>query len=281
MAKINAALLAKLVKKMNVKPARVYAVIQKRALDSNVDSHVASLLVARDKGVNYQPYATPEDRAEMRHAGAAAHLSPPQQQPQPPSVATRSARPAGKKLGRASVAATKDNSMFVVHGRDTKLNDDMYAFLATIGIVPFEWDHAIKAAKGGGANPIVGDVIRQAMERVQGVMVLFSPDEEAKIRTRFASEQDRTKGHHLKGNQPRPNVIFEAGLALGAHSDKTILVQVGTVREISDIAGKHMVTLSNSFADRKRLADRLQSKLKFKIDLTGTAWQKIGNFDRA
>src|SRR5262249_50087720 len=150
---------------------------------------------------------------------------------------------------------------------------------ASIGITPMEWDHAIKAAKGG-ANPIVGDVINQAMERVQGVMVLFSPDEEAKIKPRLASDKDKKKGLHLRGFQPRPNVIFEAGLALGAHSDKTVLVQVGDLRDISDIAGKHLVHLSNSFTDRKRLADRLESKLKFKIDLTGTTWQTVGNFDR-
>jgi predicted nucleotide-binding protein len=275
MAKINAKLLAKVVKKMEVGQARVYRVIQQRALDSHVDSHVASLLVARDNGVNYQPYAEPPDLVEMRHATAPARAPPPTSA----APVSTTNRPAGKKLGKTKVRATKDNSIFVVHGRDAKLNQDMYAFLASIGIVPMEWDQAIKAAKGG-ANPVVGDVISQAMERVQGVMILFSPDEEAKVRTKFASASDKKKNLHLKGFQPRPNVIFEAGLALGAHSDKTILVQVGTVRDISDIAGKHMVHLSDSFADRKRLADRLESKLKFKIDLAGTTWQTIGQFDR-
>ena len=169
--------------------------------------------------------------------------------------------------------------MFVVHGRDEKLNHDMYAFLATIGIVPMEWDHAIKAAKGG-ANPIVGEVIRNAMEKVQGVMVLFSPDEEARLKPRLASSKDKARERHLKGLQPRPNVILEAGLALGAYSEKTILVQVGDIREISDIAGKHMVHLANSFGSRKQLADRLETKLKFKVDLTGATWQTVGNFDR-
>jgi predicted nucleotide-binding protein len=274
MAKINPRLLAKLIKKMGVGQTRVYRVIQQRALDSHVDSHVASLLVARDNGVNYQPYTDPQDLVEMRHATAPAHPPPP-----PSTAPPASNRPAGKKLGKTKVRATKDNSMFVVHGRDAKLNQDMYGFLSSIGIVPMEWDQAIKAAKGG-ANPIVGDVISQAMEKVQGVMILLSPDEEAKIRPKFASQSDKKKGLHLKGFQPRPNVIFEAGLALGAHSDKTILVQVGSVRDISDIAGKHMVHLSDSFADRKRLADRLESKLKFKIDLDGTTWQTIGDFDR-
>jgi predicted nucleotide-binding protein len=275
MAKIHPNLLAKLVKKMGVGQARVYQVIQRRALDCHVDSRVASLLVARDNRVNYQPYATAEDRVEMRHASSSAPASPPPPAA-PPMLTTR---PAGKRLGKTKVKATKDNSMFVVHGRDAKLNQDMYAFLSSIGIAPMEWDHAIKAAKGG-ANPIVGDVINQAMERVQGVMILFSPDEEARIKPKLASESDKKKGLHLRGFQPRPNVIFEAGLALGAHSDKTILVQVGDVRDISDIAGKHLVHLSNSFANRKRLADRLESKLKFNIDLAGTTWQTIGDFDR-
>ena len=80
--------------------------------------------------------------------------------------------------------------------------------------------------------------------------------------------------------QSRPNVIFEAGLALGAHSEKTILVQVGEVREISDIAGKHLVSLSNDPEDRKELAHRLKSKLKFNVDLSGGHWLTQGNFDR-
>jgi hypothetical protein len=146
MSKINAALLAKLIKKMKVGQARVYRVIQQRALESYVDSHVASLLVAKDNGVNYQPYATAEDRAEMRHASTSAHAPSPPLPAAPPAAVTR---PAGRKLGKTKVKATKDNSMFVVHGRDAKLNQDMYAFLASIGIVP-----GIKQLRPQKAAPI-------------------------------------------------------------------------------------------------------------------------------
>lgn len=52
MAKINGTLLAKLMEKMKIGRARTYQVIQQRSLDSHVDSHVASLLVARDNGIN-------------------------------------------------------------------------------------------------------------------------------------------------------------------------------------------------------------------------------------
>jgi hypothetical protein len=55
---------------------------------------------------------------------------------------------------------------------------------------------------------------------------------------------------------------------------------VGDVRDISDIAGKHLVHLSNTATSRKELAQRLKTKLKFKVDTTGDLWLTIGNFNR-
>jgi predicted nucleotide-binding protein len=123
-------------------------------------------------------------------------------------------------------------------------------------------------------------VIYGAMEKVQGVLVMFSPDEQARLKSKFASPQDKKRGMDKLDAQARPNVIFEAGLALGAHSKKTLLVQVGDVRDISDIAGKHLVHLSNTATSRKELAQRLKTKLKFKVDTTGDLWLTIGNFNR-
>jgi predicted nucleotide-binding protein len=109
---------------------------------------------------------------------------------------------------------------------------------------------------------------------------MFSPDEEAKLKSKFCNEKDRKKGAHKLEAQSRPNVIFEAGLALGAHADKTILVQVGDTRDISDMAGKHMVRLSDNPNDRKELAQRLRDKLKFKVDTDGTSWLSEFKFNR-
>ncbi len=272
MAGVGEKLLVALERKLGVSRRQVDRRITEEAAANQLSRRLAAISLALKNRVSLNRLASDDELAELRR-GATAPQSP----IAPPSVS--SLRVAGKRPPKSGIKPTKDNSMFVVHGRDVNLNRDMYAFLSSIGIVPMEWDQAIKAAKGG-ANPIVGDVISQAMARVQGVMVLFSPDEEAKMKAKFASEKEKRKNLHLKGYQPRPNVIFEAGLALGAHSDKTILVQVGDVREISDIAGKHMVHLSNSTSDRRRLADRLASKLKFKIDLTGSVWEEIGDFDR-
>ena len=238
MVAVGEKLLAALETKLGLSRSQVNRRIAEEVAAKHLPRRLAAISLAAQHRLPTHRFATNEELAELRGAPSSRtieHTSPPP-----------AAKLAGNRLGKTKVKATKDNSMFVVHGRDTKLNHDMYAFLSSIGIVPMEWDHAIKAAKGG-ANPIVGDVISQAMRTVQGVMILLSPDEEAKIRPKFVSQTDKKKGQHLKGFQPRPNVMFEAGLALGAHSDKTILVQVGTVRDISDIAGKHMVHLSELF----------------------------------
>lgn len=192
----------------------------------------------------------------------------PEQRPQ-----GRARRSSGKP-----VVTISNNSIFVVHGRDTQLNADIFAFLRSIELNPLEWSQAIKSAKG--ANPHVDEVIYNAMDKVQGVLVVFSPDEEARLKSKFCSPKDAKKGLCTLDGQARPNVIFEAGLALGAHSKKTLLVQVGDVRDISDIAGKHMVHLSNAPASRKELAQRLKTKLKFKVDMTGDHWLTVGDFDR-
>lgn len=176
------------------------------------------------------------------------------------------------------VVTINNNSIFVVHGRDIQLNTDMFAFLRAIGLNPLEWSQAIKGARG--VNPHVDEVIYDAMEKVQGVLVMFSPDEEARLKNKFCTPLDRKKRFNKLDGQARPNVIFEAGLALGAHSKKTLLVQVGDVRDISDIAGTHIVHLSNSAASRKELAQRLKTKLRFNVDTTGTDWLTIGDFER-
>ena len=47
-------------------------------------------------------------------------------------------------------------------------------------------------------------------------------------------------------------------------------------------AKKPVVTINNNYsaASRKELAQRLKTKLKFKVDTTGSDWLTIGDFDR-
>jgi hypothetical protein len=75
-----------------------------------------------------------------------------------------------------------------------------------------------------------------------------------------------------------PN-LQRRGAARESVSRKTLLVEVGEVRKISDIDGMHILHLNDTPESRKELAQRLK-KLKFGVVTTGTSWLRAGKFDR-
>jgi predicted nucleotide-binding protein len=161
-----------------------------------------------------------------------------------------------------------------VHGRDEALRKSMFEFLRSLGLKPMEWGHAVETAKG--ANPYIGDILDSAMAKVAAVVVLFSPDEIAHLKEQFWGADDK-HGDGKPGGQARPNVLFEAGLALGSHPKKTVIVQVGKVRPFSDIAGKHLIRLSED-KGRNDLANRLE-KIGCDVNRVGDDWMTAGNFE--
>jgi Predicted nucleotide-binding protein containing TIR-like domain len=250
----------------NVSPRHVNRVIAKIASDELVSRRAATMLLARKLGINFNRFATAEDRAEMR-----GHTITQTQIEEPPQVASA---PIVKEPARA-IAPTKNNTLFVVHGRDTKLNEDMFGLLRALGLNPIEWSKAV--AKTRGNNPDVDKIIAGQMKSVQGIVVMISPDEQAKLKAKFSDPGEPSEGQ--LGDQARPNVLFEAGWAFGAYPSKTLLVRVGKTRPISDLGGKHIMKLSNSAASRKEFAQRLK-KMKFKVDTEGTSWLTEFDFDR-
>jgi predicted nucleotide-binding protein len=270
MASIPQPLKAAIKKKLgNVSDRHVNRLIANVADDQLVSRRAAAMLLARKLKISFNKFATAEDLSEMRgHAVSTATIADEPAEPSPPPSKGASVIP--------TVKPAKNNMLFVVHGRDTKLNESMFAFLRAIGLNPMEWSQAIAATKG--ANPNIGAVINNAMKKVQGVLVMFSPDEQAKLKSKFCAPKEKNTLGKL-GAQARPNVIFEAGLALGAHPKKTILVQIGDTRDISDIAGMHIPRLSDSSTSRKELAQRLK-KMGFKVNMEGTSWMTEGKFDR-
>jgi predicted nucleotide-binding protein len=179
-----------------------------------------------------------------------------------------------KKKKSVRAQRPKENSVFVVHGRNEALRRSMFDFLRALGVKPLEWEKAVLMTKR--SNPYIGEILDVAMQRVRAVVVLFSPDDEARLKPELLSKSDDSREKQLRG-QPRPNVLFEAGLALGRHPEKTVLVEVGRLRKFSDIAGKHLVRLTNDYNPRNDLANRLES-LGCKVDKQGTDWMKTGNF---
>jgi hypothetical protein len=267
---IPAKLRASLQKRLgSVTPRRINQLIAQIASDEVVSRRAASMLLARKLGVNFSKYATADDRAEMRgHAVSQTQIDG---APSAPIVPP----PASKEPVKQKVKPAKNNTLFVVHGRDTKLNEDMFGLLRALGLNPIEWSKAV--AKTRGNNPDVDKIIGGQMKSVQGIVVMISPDEEAKLKVKFCDPANPSE--RSLQDQARPNVLFEAGWAFGAYPDKTLLVRVGNTRPISDLGGKHIMKLSNSAASRKEFAQRLR-KMKFKVDTEGTSWLTEFNFDR-
>lgn len=176
-----------------------------------------------------------------------------------------------KKMEQAEKNPKK---VFVVHGRNEKLRGEMFSFLRSIGLEPIEWTEAVKLT--GSASPYVSEILDAAFSHAQAVVVLLTPDDEARLCPEFQSEYDPDYEKNFT-SQARPNVIFEAGMALGRHPDRTILVEVGKLKPFSDIVGRHTIRLDDTTEKRQALAMRLRDA-GCKVNLNGTDWHKTGNF---
>lgn len=106
-------------------------------------------------------------------------------------------------------------------------------------------------------------------------MVLFSPNDEAKLEDQCLKKHGDSGARRLRSQQ-RPNVIFEAGMAMGRHPEKTVMVQVGDMKRFGDISGRHLVHLDNSYESRRDFATRLGRICK--VDDSSSRWTKVGDF---
>jgi predicted nucleotide-binding protein len=165
--------------------------------------------------------------------------------------------------------------VFVVHGRNMKAKDALYTFLRSIDLKPQEWSGVI--ASSGKGSPYPGDVLDNALRKAQAIIVLFTPDDQVKLHPEFQKPDDSPDEAKLS-MQPRPNVLFEAGMALGHSEERTIIVQLGKTKSFSDVLGRHTVRLSNGAEARKELAERLRTA-GCSVDLSGIDWLSAGDFD--
>lgn len=164
--------------------------------------------------------------------------------------------------------------VFVVHGRNEQARKAMFEFLRAIGLHPLEWSEAVRAT--GQPSPYIGEILNAAFSRAHTVVVLLTPDDEAQLREPLRAPNDPPHEVELSG-QARPNVLFEAGMAMGRDEDRTVLVELGEMRPFSDIAGRHVIRLDNSSQRRQELAQRLQAA-GCPVKLDGTDWHTAGDF---
>ncbi|HEX8162903.1 MAG TPA: nucleotide-binding protein [Pyrinomonadaceae bacterium] len=180
-----------------------------------------------------------------------------------------------RSSGGATKYAPDPRTVFVVHGRNLAARDSLFRFLRSVGLRPLEWSQAIKET--GKASPFIGEILDAAFSIAQAVVVLMTPDDEALLRAPFRAQDDPPYESRPTG-QARPNVLFEAGMAMGRNPDRTVIVELGTVRPFSDIAGRHTVRLTNSPAARQELAQRLGTA-GCPVELSGRDWHTEGDFN--
>ena len=172
---------------------------------------------------------------------------------------------------------TDSRVVFVVHGRNNIARDALFTFLRSIGLVPLEWSEAVQAT--GKTLPYTGEVLKVAFSRAHAIVVLFTPDDEARLREPFKNASDPPHEVELTG-QARPNVLFEAGMAMGHRKERTVLVELGSLRPFSDIGGLHLIRLDNTTQRRQELAQRLEAA-RCPVNRDGTDWHTAGDFEAA
>ncbi len=162
-------------------------------------------------------------------------------------------------------------SVFVIHGRNEIARKGLFEFLRAIGLAPIEWSEALSMTNS--ASPYIGDVLDAAFRRAQAVVVLQTPDDVAHLHESLTYPGDPETNPQM---QPRPNVLYEAGMAMGRNPNRTVIVELGQVKVFSDIHGRHAVRLDNSVAKRQDLATRLRNA-GCAVKLEGNDWHESGD----
>ena len=169
------------------------------------------------------------------------------------------------------------NTVFVVYGRNDLAQAAMFEFLTSLELEPLGWDQLLAAT--GEASPYVGDVLAAGFPMAQAVVALLTPDDVARLQTAFQQPHDPIHETELTP-QARPNVLFEAGMAFMSHPKSTVLVELGQLRPVSDLVGRHTIRLNESDEWRRSLIVRLQTA-GCPVNLDGEHWKTAGDFSAA
>lgn len=174
-------------------------------------------------------------------------------------------------MSTTAEGGTDPRKVFVIHGRNERARKGLFVFLRSLGLEPIEWSAAIDMTRSG--SPYIGDVLNVAFKAAQAVVVLQTPDDVAHLHESLTSPGDPETTPQM---QPRPNVLFEAGMALARDENRTIIVELGQVKTFSDIHGRHVVRLDNSVRKRQELANRLRTA-GCAVRIEGTDWHEEGD----
>jgi len=275
LAQIDQKLLGKIRKKLNVARATAYSLIDKTARQHRLPTNIAALVVASNAGIAINRFASDNDWNLIRGISSTTPTPTSSAGATTPTTVTQVASRPGRKNRARPQNKRKGNKVWVVYGRNERIRKALFEFLRSIGLNPIEWNSALASTKKG--SPHVAEVLGAGFRNAVATVVLFTPDDEAKLKDEFISRNDPSYERKLTG-QPRPNVLFEAGMAFGRHPEQTILVEVGKIRPISDLSGRHVVRLTGTFESRHQLLVKLRA-VGCPVDDSGDDWHTAGIFN--
>ena len=171
-------------------------------------------------------------------------------------------------------------NVFVVHGRNLRARNAVFDFLRSLGLNPLEWEEVV--ARTGKGSPIIRETVTDGIHGSDAAVVILTPDEQARLRLDNSNSAAVTE-RPAWGYQPRPNVLVELGMALGAFGPSTILLELGApFRAITDIDGSLVVRWSPE--DERGFRNSFRNRLKtigLHVSDYGTEWLEAGDFKSA
>ncbi|MCZ2807595.1 nucleotide-binding protein [Modestobacter sp. VKM Ac-2983] len=168
----------------------------------------------------------------------------------------------------ASKGARVNNAVFLIHGRDHQQVRVVKNLLRRLGLRIVEWEHAV--ARTGTPNPFIGDVVEAGLGMATAAVVLLTPDDEVRLRDELVHDGDGADEKELR-YQARPNVYYEAGFADAIGRQRTVMIEIGSVKSFSDASGRHAVRYDGSPSKKKVIAERLKIA-GLDVDDAGEDW---------
>lgn len=156
----------------------------------------------------------------------------------------------------------------VMYGRDLSARNAVVDLLRRLGLDPLEWSDLVKLTEN--AAPYNGEAVSAAFAEAQAVVVVLTPDDVGFLHPDLLENRDGEDDRKPTG-QARLNVILEAGMALQSHPRRTVLVEIGHTRAISDLAGRSTVRLDGQPRTLNDLATRL-ARAGCPVSRDGSDW---------
>ena len=174
---------------------------------------------------------------------------------------------------RAEAASPAVREVIVVHGCDASRAAFFFELLRRLDLQPVAFDELI--ARSGSGSPSIKELLRSAFARAQAVLILFTGDDLANLRPDLLGPTGGCRDL-APTPQPRPHILFEAGVAVALEQARTIIVEVPPLRGLLNLDGVHVVRFATGGPEeRHQLAGRLRAA-GCELNPTGNQWLNLG-----